>query len=164
MLNAMKKFTLNLKICFILAMCLLFMAFSKPKWLDEQTDYIQQLLIAHYNEELETSQIKHYELNVTNSGFCRYKRFFKSGKIEYFSFNLMKFKDLDYQGTDTTGALFLYTRGDDVIVQTYNDKNEEDVDTMASYMSIPVRNVKSNDLTELSEQIKKTNARLLAQK
>lgn len=160
----MKKFTLNLKICFTLAMCLLFMAFSKSELLDEQTDYIQQLLVAHYNEEPEMTQVKHYELNVTNSGFCRYKRFFKSGKIEYFSFNLMKFKDLDYHGTDTTGALFLYTRGDDVIVQTYNDTNGEDVDTMANYMSIPVRNVKTTDLTEISEQIKKTNARLLAQK
>lgn len=164
MLNAMKKFTLNLKICLTLAMCLLFMGFSKLKLLDEQTDYIQQLLVSHYNEELETSQIKHYELNVTNSGFCRYKRFFKSGKIEYFSFNLVKFKDLDYQGTDTIGALYLYTMGDDVIVQTYNDTNEEDVDTMANYMSIPVKNIKTNDLTALSEYIRKTNARLLAQK
>ncbi|ETZ19902.1 hypothetical protein N824_06755 [Pedobacter sp. V48] len=145
-------------------MCLLFMGFSKLKLLDEQTDYIQQLLVGHYNKELETSQIKHYELNVTNSGFCRYKRFFKSGKIEYFSFNLMKFKDLDYQGTDTIGDLYLYTRGDDVIVQTYNDKNEEDVDTMANYMSIPVKNMNTQDLTALSEQIRKTNARLLAQK
>lgn len=140
------------------------MAFSKPKLFDEQITYIQQLLVNHYNEEPETSQIKHYELNVTNNGFCRYKRFFKSGKIEYFSFNLVKFRDLDYQGTDTTGALFLYTKSDDVIVQTYNDRNEEDIDTMADYMSIPVKNIAAKDLTELSEQIKKMNARLLAQK
>lgn len=160
----MKKFTLNLKICFTFAMCSIFMAFSKPKLFDEQVTYIQQLLVNHYNEEPETSQIKHYELNVTNSGFCRYKRFFKSGKIEYFSFNLVKFRDLDYQGTDTAGALFLYTKSDDVIVQTYNDRSQEDIDTMADYMSIPVKNIATKDLTELSEQIKKMNARLLAQK
>ncbi|ATP58909.1 hypothetical protein CPT03_21780 [Pedobacter ginsengisoli] len=160
----MKKFTLNLKICLSVVICLLFMGYSKIKLLDEQTSYIQQLLVSHYNEEPEIVQVKHYELNVTNSGFCRYKRFFKSGKVEYFSFNLVKFKDLDYKATDTTGALFLYTKGDDVIVQTYNDKNEDDVDSMANYMSIPVKNIKGEELTELSDQIRKANVRLLAQK
>ncbi|WP_214228676.1 hypothetical protein [Pedobacter sp. B4-66] len=160
----MKKFTLNLKICVTLIMCSIFMAFSNTELLDEQITYIQKLLVNHYNEEPEISQIKHYELNVTNSGFCRYKRFFKSGKIEYFSFNLIKFRDLDYQKIDTTGVLFLYTKGDDVIVQTYNDRSEEDVDSMADYMSIPVKNIEANDITELTEAIKKMNARLLARK
>ena len=107
--------------------------------------------------------MKKYELNVTNSGFCRYKRFYTSGKVEYFSFNLCKFKDIDYLGTDKAGMLILKTLGDDVIVQTYNDR-KGDVDSMANYMSIPMKNVEVEDLSALSERLVKMNAHLLVQK
>lgn len=159
----MNKFTLSLKISALSLLCLLFMAFN-ARSLDEYTAYIQQKLTAHYDNEVEAQQIKRYELKVTNTGFCRYKRYFESGKVEYFSFNLVKFKDLDYYGTDKNGKLYLRTKGEDVIVQTYNDKKAGDIDSMAAYMVIPLKNIEPQDLSDLSDRLVKMNAQLLAQK
>lgn len=160
----MKKFTLNLKMCLGLCSCLILMAFSAYVIPDEQIAYLQKKLTEHYDNAREEQDIKHYELNVTNRGFCRYKRYFNNGKIEYFSFNLLKFKSLDYDGAEQTGKLFFRTKGEDVIVQTYNDKEGGDVDTMATYLALPVKNMMPEDLTELSEKLLKMTAQLQAQK
>jgi hypothetical protein len=159
----MKKFTIKLKTCLFVLFCMFLMAFSIPPDLLEETVFVQKMLKDHYNELAIKPALKRYELNVTNSGFCRYKRFYTSGKVEYFSFNLAKFKDIDYYGTDKTGQLLLRTSGDDVIVQTYNDR-QGDVDSMASYMSIPLKNVEAEQLSDLSERLARLNAHLLAQK
>lgn len=159
----MDKFTLSLKISALGLLCLIFMGFN-ARFLEEYTAYIQQKLTEHYDSEVEAQQIKRYELKVTNTGFCRYKRYFESGKVEYFSFNLVKFKDLDYYGTDKNGKLYLRTKGEDVIVQTYNDKRAGDIDSMAAYMVIPLKNIEPQDLSDLSERLVKMNAQLLAQK
>nr|WP_121269223.1 hypothetical protein [Pedobacter schmidteae] len=160
----MNKFTLSLKMSLSLLFCLILMAFGIPMALDEQLTYIQKKLTEHHDSEHAEEQIKRYELNVTNTGFCRYRRYYVSGKMEYFSFNLVKFKDLDYYGTDKNGQLYLRTKGENVIVQTYNDKRGGDVDSMATYMVIPVKNIEPQDLTDLSERLVKMNAQLLAQK
>lgn len=157
----MNKFTLSLKMSLSLLFCMIFMSFGMHEVLDEDTAYIQKKLTEHYDNEHGEEQIKRYELNVTNKGFCRYKRYFNSGKIEYFSFNLVKFKYLDYYGTDKNGALYLRTRGDDVIVQTYNDKRAGDIDSMAAYMTIPLKNIEPQDLSDLSERMAKMNAQLV---
>ncbi len=144
--------------------CGILMAFSSPLTVDEQTAFLQKILTQHYDESVSSGEVKRYELNVTNNGFCRYKRFFVSGKIEYFSFNLAKFKDIDYYGTDKKGYLYLRTKGDDVIVQTYRDRKGGDVDSMASYMSIPLKDIDAVDLNAISERMVKMNAQLLVQK
>ena len=159
----MKKFTMRLKMCGLLLLCAVFASFSARLSLDEQTDFIQKMLTEHYDDASEIHPPQRHELKVTNSGFCRYKRFFKNGKTEYFSFNLLKFRDLDYYGTDKLGALYLRTKGDDVIVQTYNDKDEGDIDSMAAQMRIPMKDLEPEDLNELSEKLAKMNAQLLAQ-
>ena len=159
----MNKFTLSLKMSLFLLLCLIFMAFTAGI-LDEETAYIQKKLAEHYDNEQEGRQIKRYELNVTNTGFCRYKRYFTNGKVEYFSFNLVKFKTLDYYGTDKNGKLYLRTKGEDVIVQTYKDNDGGDVDSMATYMVIPLKNIEPQDLSDLSDRLAKMNAQLLAQK
>ena len=159
----MKKFTIKLKTYLYVLFCMFLMAFSIPPDLLEETVFVQKMLKDHYNELAIKPALKRYELNVTNSGFCRYKRFYTSGKVEYFSFNLARFKDIDYYGTDKTGQLLLRTSGDDVIVQTYNDR-QGDVDSMASYMSIPLKNVEAEQLSDLSERLARLNAHLLAQK
>lgn len=160
----MKKFTLRLKMCLFLSICLIFTAFIHILPIDEQTSYVQKILSSHYDDGPEPRPVKRYELNVTNSGFCRYKRYFVNGKVEYFSFNLTKFKDLDYYGNDKNGKLFLRTNGDDVIVQTYNDEKEGDIDSMATYMIIPFKGIEPQDLTDLYERLVRLNAQLLAQK
>jgi hypothetical protein len=159
----MKKFTIKLRTLLYALSCVFLMAFSIPADLAEETMFVQKMLKDHYNELAIKPALKRYELNVTNSGFCRYRRFYTSGKVEYFSFNLIKFKDIDYYGTDKAGQLLLRTLGDDVIVQTYNDR-QGDVDSMASYMLIPLKNVEAEQLSDLAERLARMNAHLLAQK
>jgi hypothetical protein len=138
-------------------------AFSIPQDLLEETVFVQKMLKDHYDETAIKPTLKKYELNVTNSGFCRYKRFYANGKVEYFSFNLTKYKEMDYYGTDKLGQLLLKTQGDDVIVQTYNDR-QGDVDSMASFLAIPIKNIEPEELSALSERLTRMNAHLLAQK
>lgn len=159
----MKKFTLNLKTGLFIVVCLVFTAFSAFIPFDEQLVYIQQKLIDHYDSAQESKEVKRYELNVTNNGFCRYKRYFNNGKVEYFSFRLAKFSGMDYYGTDKNGKLYLRTKGEDVIVQTHNDP-KGDVDSMANYMSIPLKDMEPEDLTDLSERLTKINSQVLVQK
>ncbi|KQS35985.1 hypothetical protein [Pedobacter sp. Leaf194] len=150
----MKKFTFCLKLLLIPALCLLLSAFSTKDSLEEYVIYLQKSLTTHYDASQEISLVKRYELNVTNNGFCRYKRFFNNGKIEYFAFKLAKFKDLDYYGTTTSGRLVLRTRSDDVIVQTYNDRSG-DVDSMSTCIVVPLKNIEAEDLNRIRDNLTK---------
>lgn len=132
----------------------------------EESTSLQHFLKEHHNEvnSKRVNALKRYELQVTNTGFCRYKRYYSSGKVEYFSFNLSKFKEMDYYGTDKSGNLILRTVGDDVIVQTYNDRKHGDVDSMANYMLIPMKNVEPENLSDLAGRFNRMNVQLRAQK
>lgn len=152
----MKKFTLSLKLYLIPAFCLFLCSFSYSDSIDEYVGYLQKSFTDHYDFSQESNQIKRYELNVTNNGFCRYKRYFNNGKTEYFAFKLAKFKDMDYYGTTESGKLYLHTTGDDVIVQTYKDKGG-DVDSMATQIIIPLKNMEAEDLNRIRESLNKIN-------
>lgn len=158
----MKKFTMCLKISlgsmFLVFLC----AFSDPDQLAESTAVLQKYLTDHYDFSQESNQIKRYELNFTNNGFCRYKRYFNNGKTEYFAFKLSKFKNLDYFGDTTSGKLLLHTKGDDVIVQTYNDKGG-DVDSMATQIELPLKRMEAEDLNLLQNQLEKIGKLMQAQ-
>jgi hypothetical protein len=147
----MEKITVCLKMCFFMLCCLAFFAFTSPDLLNDQAIFMQKKLIDHYDAQQEAFGWKRGELTVTNTGFCRYKRYFEDGKVEYFSFNLVKFKDLDYLGTVKGGKLLLHTVSDDVIVQTYNDKGG-DLDSMASSLTIPLKNIEPEDLADFSKR------------
>ncbi|MDB5021623.1 MAG: hypothetical protein JWQ28_2750 [Pedobacter sp.] len=146
----MKKITVCLKMAIFILLCFAFFAFTSTDLLNEQAIFVQKMLVAHYDGGQEAYGLKRGELVVTNTGFCRYKRYFENGKIEYFSFNLIKFKDLDYLGTVRAGKLLLHTMSDDVIVQTYNDK-KGDLDSMASSLTIPLKNIEPEDLADFSK-------------
>jgi hypothetical protein len=146
----MEKITVCLKSSVFMLCCLAFFAFTSTDILNEQAIFVQKKLVDHYDAQQEAFGLKREELTVTNTGFCRYKRYFESGKIEYFSFNLIKYKDLDYLGTVKGGKLLIHTSSDDVIVQTYNDK-AGDLDSMASGMTIPLKNIEPEDLVALSK-------------
>jgi hypothetical protein len=154
----MKKFTLSLKTCFYALVCLIFLASYGPE--EVAAVYLQQHLSEHHDMESAGQGIKKFELHVTDKGFCRYKRFFNSGKIEYFSFNLLKYKQLDYLGTVQKGIIYLRTRGEDVIVQTYNDGRRGDIDSMATYMSIPVKNIEAEELNDLTVRFQQMSQKL----
>ncbi len=150
----MKKFTLCLKILPVSILYLFLCAFSTSDVLEEYADFLQKSFTEHYDLSQDGKQLKRYELNITNNGFCRYKRFLNNGKIEYFAFKLSKFKDMDYLGTAVSGKLYLYTKSEDVIVQTYNDKRG-DIDSMSTSMVIPLKNVEAEDLNLIREKFDK---------
>jgi hypothetical protein len=156
----MKKFTISLKIVAYALLCTVFLSFSTYGPTEEDAVYIQQKLYNHYNMEAKDGQIKKYELHVTNTGFCRYKCFLNNGKIEYFSFNFLKYKDIDYAGTSQSGSLILRTKGDDVIVQTYNDTKDGDIDSMATFMAIPLKNIEPEELNQLMEKFQQMSVKL----
>lgn len=159
----MKKFTLSLNKFVFIASMIAICIFSGFNYLDEQTVFIQNLLVKYYDNDAQTKDLKRYEINVTNNGFCRYRKIYNNGKQELFSFNLSSFKTMDYYGTGVKGELYLRTKGDDVIVQTRNDK-KGDLDSMGTYIVIPLKNIDILELNALSESFHKFNAALAAQK
>lgn len=159
----MKKFTLNLKKCVFISSCFalcIFTGFNHP---DEQTLFIQNLLVKYYDNDAQTKLVKRYEIIVTNNGFCRYKKIYTNGKEELFNFNLSRFKTMDYYGNSTKGELYLRTLKDDVIVQTRNDK-KGDIDSMGTFVIIPLKNIEINELNALAESFQKLNSTLVAKK
>lgn len=159
----MKKFTFHLKIVFSFTVCIAFCLLSGFEIPEENTVSIQDMLTKYYDNDSQIKDIKRYEINVTNTGFCRYRKVFNNGKQEYFAFNLSRFKSMDYYGTTSRGQLYLRTKNDDVIVQTRNDRAGE-VDSMGTYMVIPLKNIEVSELNALAENFKKMNATLMAKK
>ena len=157
----MKKFTLNLKIVFSFTVCIAFCVFSGFDLPEENTVFIQNMLTKYYDKEGQNQEIKRYEINVTNTGFCRYRRVYTNGKEEYFAFNLSRFKAMDYYGTSTKGDLYLRTKNDDVIIQTRNDSKGE-IDSMGTYVVIPLKNIDVAELNALAENFRKINQTLVA--
>ena len=93
-------------------------------------------------------KLKSWELTLTDDYFLRLRKIYQNGKQEYFSCHLGSFDDLDYLGTAASGLLKIKTRADDVIVQTYNDR-AGDVDTMATALIIPVKNMQPDEVDSL---------------
>lgn len=147
----MKKFSKNLGYGALAGIVLVLSAFCTSVLLEDKALYLQTKLTEHYDISQEGPDVSGYELQVTNTGFCRYKRVFTNGKIEYFSFNVLKYKAFDYSGTPKNGRLFLRTLNDDVIVQTHHDR-KGDVDSMATYLAIPLKDIQEADLKDLAER------------
>ena len=147
----MEKIAVGLKMSAFILCCLVFFAFTSSDLLNDEAIFMQKKLVEHYDLAREAAGVERGELTVTNTGFCRYKRLFQNGKIEYFSFNLIKLKDLDYLGTVQNGRLLLHTEEDDVIVQTYNDK-AGDLDSMAADLTIPLKNIDAEELVDFSRR------------
>lgn len=150
----MKKFTLKLKIAISICCVLSFCFLSSFHYQEDPTILIENMLTKYYNNEAQAKLIKKHEIKVTSTGFCRYRKVFNSGKEEYFAFNLSRFKAIDYYGTQAKGDLFLRTKNDDVIVQTRNDKRGA-IDSMGTYMVIPLKNIEAEELNALANHFLK---------
>ena len=159
----MKKFTLNLKKFVFFSACIAFCVFSGFAIPEENTVFVQNFLTKYYDNDSGMRDVKRYEINVTNTSFCRYRKIFNNGKQEYFAFNLARLKSMDYYGTTTKGELYLRTKNDDVIVQTRNDRKGE-IDSMGTYVVIPLKNIEVSELNALADNFKRMNATLLVQK
>jgi len=94
------------------------------------------------------AKLKKWELVLTNDAFIRLRKTYTNGKQEYYSFQLHRFTDMNYLGSTVNGTLQLKAKSDDIIVQTYNDPRE-DIDTMATQLSLPVKNMEPERLDSL---------------
>ena len=95
-----------------------------------------------------TGKLKKWEFILTEDSFIRLRKTYTNGKQEYYSFHLQRFNDMDYLGTVSAGILKLKTDDADIIVQTYNDR-KGNIDSMASVLSIPVKNMEPERLDSL---------------
>lgn len=145
----MQKFTFDLKKLVFFLFGLAFLSLSGFISPGDSRAFIHGWLNKYYDKDGQTAALKRYELNVTNSGFCRFRKVYANGKEEFFSFNLSKFSAMDYYGNTTSGELWLRTKNDDVIVQTRNDKQGE-VDSMSTYMIVPLKGIDEEKLNELA--------------
>jgi len=93
-------------------------------------------------------KLKTWELTVTPEHFLRLRKTFQHGKQEYFSLQLHLFNDLDYFGDTNHGTLQLKANNDDIIVQTYDDP-KGNVDSMATVLELPVKNMQPERLDSL---------------
>ena len=103
------------------------------------------------NESFDPSvdtKLKKWELELTPDAFIRMRKTYQNGKQEYFSFHLHRLAAMDYLGTPAIGTLQLKTIADDIIVQTHNDR-KGDLDTLASMLNIPVKNMAPERLDSL---------------
>jgi hypothetical protein len=93
-------------------------------------------------------KLKKWELELTPDAFIRMRKTYQNGKQEYFSLHLHRLADMNYLGTADAGTLQLQTLTDDIIVQTHNDR-KGDLDTLATMLSIPVKNMQPERLDSL---------------
>jgi hypothetical protein len=105
-----------------------------------------------HNADSESVKIRQFELLLNEEGFLRYRRTYINGKQEYYSFNLMRIKEIDYFGNTFSGDLSIHTQEDDVIVQTFNDRSGN-VDSMATHFRLPLSSVEAEDLTALHNDL-----------
>lgn len=148
----MQKFTNPLTKCALIGISAVFMAFVSGTLPEETRLFIAQTITKHLDVEADNGGIKLLELQVTNTGFCRFKKTYTSGKTEFYSVNLSKVNDVTYIGSIKKGNLLLNTKNDDVIVQTRNDRTGN-LDTMGTCLNIPVKDLELDELNALSKNI-----------
>ncbi|MBE7176007.1 MAG: hypothetical protein INR69_06365 [Mucilaginibacter polytrichastri] len=95
--------------------------------------------------------IKSQKIEITPGGFLRFRKNLSSGKSEYFSLHLSRYKELNYTGSEESGWAEIIAADSSVIVQTFNDK-KGNIDSMGVSMRIPFRNCSAEDLSMLHAQ------------
>jgi len=93
-------------------------------------------------------KLKKWDITFTPDAFIRLKKDYINGKEEYYSFQLHRFKDMNYLGTTTEGTLQLTAIADDIITQTKDDPRG-DIDSMSTQMDIPIKNMEPERLDSL---------------
>ncbi|MES2277134.1 MAG: hypothetical protein V4592_13985 [Bacteroidota bacterium] len=139
--------TKTLKLVPVLLLSVLIYSFKPAPDTRQMLSWSNQLLPRVYDPSGEV-KLKKWELSVTDDFFLRLRKTYQNGKQEYYSCQLHSFSDLDYIGTAASGLLRIGTQADDIIVQTYNDR-KGDVDSMATTLTIPVKNMEPEQVDSL---------------
>jgi hypothetical protein len=120
-------------------------SFDEKDWLA----YTNRCLAQSYDASGE-SKLKKVEFILTPDYFIRLRKTYAKERQEYYSFNLHQLNDFDYLGTANSGILEFKTQADDIIVQTYNNRNG-DIDSMTTVLDIPVKNMEPERLDSLHQ-------------
>lgn len=131
----------------ITALALLHLGFKAAMTDQEMLAWSNKCLAEAYDPSGE-AKLKTWNLSLTDDDFLRLRKVYANGREEYYSFQMHSFNSMDYLGTTTGGTLKLRTEADDIIVQTYNDP-KGDIDTMATELDIPVKNLDPDRLDSL---------------
>jgi hypothetical protein len=143
------------KTCFLiilLALVLIHFSFKTGMTEQEMLVWGNRCLSESYDPSGEV-KLKKWEIMLTPDAFVRLKKDYTNGKEEYYSFQLHRYKDMNYLGTTTAGNLQLTAIADDIIVQTKDDP-KGDIDSMATQMTIPMKNMEPERLDSLQELLK----------
>ncbi|QEM07911.1 hypothetical protein DIU31_032035 [Mucilaginibacter rubeus] len=120
---------------------------SEQEWLN----WSNRCLNSSFNPTPDIN-LKKWEITLTSDYFLRLRKTYQHGKQEYFSFNLHRLTNVDYVGSDTTGAVKFNTQTDDIIVQTYEDPNGN-IDSMATTFDLPVHNMSATKFDSLKNAL-----------
>lgn len=121
--------------------------------IDENWKWIQRCLLQSFNEYAELP-LKKWDLTVSPEGLFRLRKYFASGKQEYFAFRLNKIKSLNYVENADSGVILFETIGDDIIVQTYHDP-KGNIDSMSTVLSFTVLKMDSQTFDTLKVTVAK---------
>jgi hypothetical protein len=128
---------------------------DEPEWLG----WSNKCLSESYDPPPDT-KLKKWELTLTTDYFLRLRKTYQHGRQEYFSFNLHRLNDVEFQGDDKTGTLHLSTIADDIIVQTYEDP-KGDIDSMATTLDLPLKNMNAQRVDSLKNALNYFKAKSL---
>ncbi len=144
--NRKKAFLFSILVSAAVSLCFV-AGMTDQDWLN----WANKCLSASYDSSADI-KIKKWELNLTDDSFIRLRKTFQNGKQEYYSLHLPKLDDMDYVGDVNSGTLELKAKSDDIIVQTYNDR-KGNVDSMASVLKIPLKNMEPDRLDSLEHAL-----------
>ncbi len=131
---------------------LIIMAFKSDERVHQLAEQTQQRLSLLHGLEPEADRIRKCEITISDEGFLRHRKTYLTGKQEYYSLNLSRLQSLDYYGNTSAGRLTIRTLGDDVIVQTYNDRRGN-VDSMAVRFDLHVGTIEPEDVAILQRDL-----------
>jgi len=131
----------------IVAISLLHFSFKAEMSEQEMLAWSNKCLAQSYDPSGE-AKLKKWDITLTDDAFVRLRKVYTNGMQSYYSFQLHRFNDMDYLGTTTGGTLELRAIADDIIVQTYNDP-KGDIDSMATQLDLPVKNIEPGQLDSL---------------
>jgi len=138
------KFTV---LILILAAAITGFAFTRHMDEQEMLAYGNKCLNESFDPTVDP-KLKKWQLELTPEAFLRVRKIYQSKKEEYFSFQLHRMVDMSYLGTAESGMLQFKTAEDDIIVQVTNDR-KGDLDTLATTLNIPVKNMPPERLDSL---------------
>ena len=144
-----------LSLCSILICISMIFLSASGRQFDSIHQFAERVLVRlnkmHFPES-ESLKIRKCELLLSDEGFLRYRKTYLSGKQEYYSLNIARVNSVDYLGDSGSGNLLLKTMEDDVIVQTFNDR-DGNVDSMSTHFRLDLHSVEPEDLAALQDDI-----------